>query len=108
MQIDKFYGSALGLLLGLYFAGFPGAVVVQQNGNAFNLTLPLPAFALGLPWDPTPNMVTTALNTNPFVATSVLPILPVSVGGAARTAPALPAGASPWWVFDSTSLDRAS
>jgi hypothetical protein len=108
MQIGKFYGTPLGLLLGLYFAGFPGAVVVQQNGNAFNLTLPLPAFALGSAWDPTPNLVTTALNTNPFVATSVLPGLPVSAGGAARTAPVLAAGSVPWWVFDSSSLDLAS
>src|SRR5262249_12038764 len=63
-------GTPLGLLLALYYAGFPGAVVVQQNGLAYALSTPLAA-------DPTQSLILTTLGTNPNI-TSV----------------------PPWWLFD--------
>jgi hypothetical protein len=78
LQINKFRGRGLGLLLGLHFAGFDGAILVQQNGRALQLSLPLPAFSGN--WDPTPNLVVTNLGTNPEL-----------VGAAAN---------HPWWTFD--------
>lgn len=78
VQISKFYGSPLGLLLGLHFAGFDGAVAVQQNGQAHTLTLPLPAFQDA--WDPKGNHVITVLGGNPT--------LPGAAAGHA------------WWTFD--------
>ena len=60
VQIAKFDGSPLGVLLGLHFSGFDNAVLVQQNGRAYQLTLPLPAFTST--WDPTPNLVVTNLD----------------------------------------------
>src|ERR1700737_300384 len=58
-QLWQFAGRPIGLHLALHYIGFDGAVIVTQNGAAYTLTLPLPAFVSGQPWDPTPNLVTT-------------------------------------------------
>jgi hypothetical protein len=76
-------GTWLELLVQLYWAGFSGAVIVQQNGLAYNLSGAPTAGA-----DPTGLLVTTncgALTTT--ISSSVTP---------SRT---IPAG-TPWWYFD--------
>jgi hypothetical protein len=66
VPLSKFYGRPLGILLGLHYAGFDNAVLVQQNGRAYQLTLPLPTLIVGQPWDPTPNLVITACDSSPW------------------------------------------
>lgn len=95
MTLGRFAGSPLGLLLGLHFSGFDGAVVVQQNGRAFQLTLPLPPFVDGVTWDPTGNQVITSLSPLATVLTSN--VTPPSAWQAGRS---IPAG-QPWWALDS-------
>ena len=94
LQLAQFSGSGLGILLGLHFTGFDGAYLVQQNGVALTLTLPLPAFLLGTPWDPTPNLVATSCSQIATALTSsVTPPTQISDG---RIIPA----SQPWWKFD--------
>lgn len=99
-QLWRFAGSPLGLLLGLYYAGFPNAVVVQQNGRAYSLTLPLPAFGPG--WDPTPNLVTTVTSQLAVALTSS--VVPPTALVAGRSVPA----GNPWWSFDNSNTDFSS
>lgn len=84
--LHRYDGSPLRLLLGLHFAGLDGAVVVQQNGRQFSLTLPLPAFSDG--WDPKPNLVAsdTAALTSPLSSPT-------------PGHPAIPVG-TPWFALD--------
>lgn len=89
LLINRFRGRPLGLLLGLHFAGFDGGVIITQNGMAFSLSLPLPAF--GENWDPTPNLVRTALAT-----------LAVPMHSDRTLSRSIPAGNS-WWTFDSNT-----
>jgi hypothetical protein len=89
--LGKFAGSPLGLLLGLHFAGFDGAVLVQQNGLAYQLTLPLPAFVDGATWDPTPNLVIT-----PCAQLAVGITSSVTLG---RSVPS----SNSWWTFDANT-----
>jgi hypothetical protein len=89
LQLAKFSGSGLGILLGLHFSGFDGAILIQQNGRALSLTLPLPPFVLGQTWDPTPNLVVTACN--PLVLALTSSVTPGR---------SIPAG-TPWFAFDS-------
>lgn len=92
LEINKFRGRGLGILLGLHFAGFDDAVVVQQNGRALQLTLPLPPFTGN--WDPTPNRVVTACSQ---LATSLTSsVHPPTTSSAGKTAPAGHA----WWLID--------
>lgn len=67
----KLAGTPLGLLLALYYAGFPGAVVVQQNGLGFSLN--------GTPdlSNPTACLTVTTLGANPTIT-----------------------GSPPWWTID--------
>jgi hypothetical protein len=97
MVLGKFVGTPLGILLGMHFCGFDGAVVVQQNGNAYQLTLPLPTFTAGVVWDPTPNLVITPCSQLAVgLTSSVTP--PTSTTGGRR----IPSG-NAWWVFDSNT-----
>lgn len=91
LQLARFSGSGLGVLLGLHFSGFDGAVLVQQNGIALSLTLPLPPFVLGQAWDPTPNLVTTACS--PLATALTSSVTPTR---------SIPAG-TPWFFFDSNT-----
>src|SRR3954471_19344202 len=66
-------GTPIGLLIALHFAGFDNVVIVQQNGRAYQLQLPLPLFVLGQTWDPTPNLIRTATSQlDVALASSVL------------------------------------
>jgi hypothetical protein len=89
LQLARFYGSGLGILLGLHYSGFDGATLVQQNGRMLSLALPLPPFVLGQAWDPTPNLIVT-------------PCAPLAVPLTSSVTPGrvIPAG-TPWFAFDS-------
>lgn len=91
LQLARFSGSGPGVLLGLHFSGFDGAVLVQQNGLALSLTLPLPPFVLGQAWDPTPNLVITPCS--PLVTALTSSVTPTR---------SIPAG-TPWFAFDSNT-----
>jgi hypothetical protein len=91
LQLARFYGSGLGILLGMHYAGFDGATLVQQNGRALSLALPLPPFVLGQTWDPTPNLIVTTLP--PLTAPLTSSVTPGRV---------IPAG-TPWFMFDSNT-----
>lgn len=95
-RLMQFAGSPLGILMGLHLAGFDGAVIVQQNGDAYELTLPLPAFT-GDPqeWDPTGNIVVTELSE-----------LAVPMQSDRERSRHIPVG-RPWWTFDSNT-DKCS
>lgn len=97
LQLARFSGSGLGVLLGLHFSGFDGAVLVQQNGIALTLTLPLPSFVLGQAWDPTPNLVKTACSQLAVALTSS--VTPPTSNSLGRK---IPAGNS-WWMFDNNT-----
>jgi hypothetical protein len=88
LQLGRFSGTGLGILLGLHFSGFDGATLIQQNGRALSLALPLPAFVLGQTWDPTPNLVVTSCN--PLVTSLTSSVTPGR---------SIPAG-TPWFAFD--------
>lgn len=85
IQLGKFVGTPLGILLGLHFSGFDGAVVVQQNGVAYQLQLPLPPIIPGQAWDPTPNQIRTPCSQ-----------LAVALTSSVTTSRSIPAGAN-WW-----------
>jgi hypothetical protein len=87
--IMRFAGSQIGVLIGLHFAGFDDAVLVTQNGLAFQLTLPLPPFEEN--WDPRANIVVTELSS--------LSVAMQSYKTLWRSVPA----DTPWWTFDSDS-----
>lgn len=79
-------GTALELLVQLFWGGFPNAVIVQQNGLAYSLS--------GSPTagqDPTSLLTITTLGT---LGSSLTPVSP-----AIRT---IPAG-NPWWTIDSNT-----
>jgi len=81
-------GSALELLVQLYWGGFTGAVLVQQNGLAYNLS--------GAPTagqDPTSLLVTTTCSALSVALTSN--VTPPTVSQAGRIIPAT----NPWWQF---------
>jgi hypothetical protein len=65
-----FAGTPLGVLIALHWAGFDNAVIVQQNGLAFQLTLPLPTPGPG--WDPTPNLTVTSCSQLAMDLTSIV------------------------------------
>src|SRR5262249_33798603 len=72
-------GQPLGMLLALYYAGF-GAVIVQQNGLAYSLSLPLNDD------DPTQSLtITSALGLSVALTSQVNPPTVVSSG---RSVPA--------------------
>jgi hypothetical protein len=89
LQLARFYGTGLGILLGLHYTGFDGATLVQQNGRALSLALPLPPFVLGQAWDPTPNLVVTSC-----------PPLALPLTSSVTPGRVIPAG-TPWFMFDS-------
>lgn len=90
-------GTQLELLAQLYWIGFPGAVIVQQNGLAYSLSGAPTAGA-----DPTPLLTVTNLST---IGTALTPY-PTYVEFAAGKSTGfytkhIPAGASSqWWTFD--------
>lgn len=84
LLINQFRGRALGLLLGLHFTGYDGAVVIVQNGAAWSLSLPLPDFVEG--WDPTPNLVKQATSSAAVGITSN--VTPPTATSAGRSIPA--------------------
>lgn len=88
IKLGKFASSPLGMLLGLHFAGFDNAVIVQQNGMAYQLQLPLPTIIPGQNWDPTPNLIRT-----PTAA------LDVALEPVAPSTHVIPSSTS-WWNFD--------
>jgi hypothetical protein len=94
-QLWRFAGTPLGILIALHFAGFDGAVLVQQNGVAYQLTLPLPPFIAGQTWDPSSSLVRTATSMlDVGLTSSVTPPTSLAAGRA------IPSGNS-WWTFDS-------
>lgn len=90
-QLWRFAGTPLGVLLGLHFAGFDGAVIVTQNGIAYQLTLPLPAMVSGQVWDPTPNLSQSATSQLLVPLTSSL-----------TPSRSIPTGTN-WFAFDSNT-----
>lgn len=77
-------GTPLGLLVALYFAGYTGAYVVQQNGLSYTLSsAPSPGV------DPTPLLTVTP---TAVLASAMTPTAP--------STHTIPAG-TPWWTFDS-------
>ncbi len=66
-------GGALELLTQLYWIGFPGAVIVQQNGLGYSLSA---APTAGV--DPTSLLVTTVLGGHPTIAQG--PGNPITIG----------------------------
>ena len=80
-------GTPVSLLVALHYAGIDNAVLVQQNGVYYQLTLPLPP----PPADPTGNLVVGALGALPSILTSS-----VTPGRS------IPSG-TPWWMFDSNT-----
>src|SRR3954471_4788939 len=88
LTLAHYYGSGLGILLGLHFAGYDGATLIQQNGRALTLTLPLPPFVLGQAWDPSPNLVVTAC-----------PPLTLPLTSTVTPGRSIPAG-TPWYAID--------
>lgn len=95
LEINKFRGRGIGILLGLHFSGFDGAVLLQQNGRALSLSLPLPDFTGN--WDPTPNLVVQQTSTVGVPLTSS--IKPPTVSSAGRS---IPVGTK-WVGFDSNT-----
>lgn len=86
----KLAGTPVSLLVALYWAGFPGAVLVQQNGLAYELS--------GAPVageDPRPLLVITP--TAELAAALTSTRRPPRWGDPGRS---IPAGTS-WWLFDS-------
>lgn len=84
--------TPLGMLLALYWAGFPGAVIVQQNGQAYTLQLPLLVDTSRADWPLTVNPVTSLVTTTLGVpGTTLQPF-----GGGTKPLPAT----QPWWTFD--------
>lgn len=89
-NLNRFRGRPLGTLLALHYAGFPDAVIVQQNGQGYMLSAApnldslasLFPFTAGLSW-----FDVADLGPNPLI--------PASADGK----PAIPAGTVPWWVF---------
>lgn len=94
IQLGKFVGTPLGVLLGMHFAGFDGAVLVQQNGVAYQLQLPLPTIIPGQIWDPRPNQIRTMCSQLAVALTSNL--TPPTVSSAGRSIP----GGNSWWKID--------
>lgn len=99
LEINKFRGRGLGILLGLHFAGFDGAVIIQQNGRALSLSLPLPPFTGN--WDPTPNLVVQNASVAPVGITSNL--TPPTISSVGRSIPTGTAWASFDWNTDMAS-----
>lgn len=91
--ISKYYGTPLGLLLGLHFSGFDGAKIVTQNGNIYSLTTPLPTMVSGqqATWDPTPSLVTTTADA-----------LVTALTSSVTPSRSIPAG-TPWFFFDNNT-----
>ena len=85
--LHRFAGSPLGMLLGLHFAGFDGATIMQQNGRQYSLTGTLPDFGAST-WDPTANLLVsnTALLDGPLSSPT-------------PGHPDIPAG-TPWFALD--------
>ena len=87
---NKLHGTSLGLLCQLHWLGFPGAVVVQQNGYAHSLTS-----------DPSAPDLTAALAAKSKPSWYQIeelgpnPAIPASTDGK----PAIAAGTIPWWTF---------
>lgn len=91
----KYAGTPIGLLSALYWAGFGnGAVLVQQNGLAYNLNVNLVAGA-----DPITDLVVTACSTLATALTSS--VTPPTVSSAGRS---IPAGNSWWKIDDNTDF----
>jgi hypothetical protein len=79
----KLAGTPLGLLVALHFAGFTGAVIVQQNGLGYKLSA-----------DPTPGVDPSSL-----LVVSTLDTLSTALTPSAPSVTTIPAG-TPWWFFD--------
>lgn len=88
-NLNRLRGRPLGLLCALYYAGFPSAIVVQQNGLAFQLT-------------GTPNLNDLAgLVALPgWCSRTVLPLANPPIPASADGKAAIPALTVPWWTFD--------
>lgn len=91
MLLWRYAGTPLGLLLGLHFSGFDGALLIQQNGVTWQLKLPLPTIVPGQPWDPSPNLVTSSC-----------PQLALALTSSVTPTRSIPAG-TPWFYFDSNT-----
>lgn len=97
IQLGKYVGTPIGILLGMHFAGFEGGVFAQQNGIAYQLQLPLPAIVAGQPWDPTPNLIRVPCDVLAVALTSS--VTPPTMAQAGRS---IPAGNS-WFTLDSNT-----
>ena len=89
VPLNQLRGTGLGLCLGLHFADFPGAVVVQQNGIAYQITGTVDLADIVEPIA-LPSWITmsTLSDSNPNI--------PASTDGK----PAIAAGTIPWWTID--------
>lgn len=82
----KYAGTPLGMLVALYWAGFGGGLLVQQNGVGYSLSGTPVAGA-----DSASLLVTTTLSTlNTDLHSSVNPARSIQAG-------------TPWWTFDSNT-----
>lgn len=84
-------GTQLELLAQLYWIGFPGAVIVQQNGLAYSLS---GAPTAGV--DPTALLTITNLST---LGTALPPYPVYSASNPLGYTKTIPSG-SQWWTFD--------
>jgi len=84
----RWAGSPTGVLVALYLAGFPSAILVQQNGLAWRITGSVVLDDLGKKSLPTWVTRTVLTNGNPAI--------PASADGR----PAIAALTVPWWTFD--------
>ena len=87
-------GTPLELLVQIYFAGYTGVAIIQQNGLMYTLSAPPTPGQ-----DPTSLLVITHMSTLIAPMTSpvsdmVVPITSVTSYSAGATVP------TPWWTFD--------
>jgi len=95
----KYAGTPLGMLLALHYIGFDNAVIVTQNGLAYQLQLPLPPIPVisGQAWQPQTSLVVTQCSQLAVALTSnVTPPTSSTLGRS------IPAG-NAWWDFDSNT-----
>jgi hypothetical protein len=88
VQLWRYAGTPLGMLVALHFAGFDNCVIVTQNGLAYTLSLPLPPLISGQQWNPASSLVVT--QESPLAAPLTSSVTPTR---------SIPAG-TPWFAFD--------
>lgn len=88
IPLSRLYGTPLGMLLAIYYAEFPGAVLAMQNGTSWTVTgTPDLANIVGMTAMPAWVVTTAHPNANPPI--------PASADGR----PAITAKTIPWWTL---------